>query len=151
MSLYNMLFGMNKAAPLLLQMAGLKYEEIARFRDCMVEDGLIVVYTRTGGGNRECFADDGDCSQCYHTFNERLASKPNYVKDYDDDFDSTYAYFVFKPLDEYLDLILGLESNDPGVGDKFKLLVDKMKEDHDERSRNQETSRGQTDEPTGQP
>jgi hypothetical protein len=105
MSLYNTLFGMNPASNVLLKMAGLTMDEIPRFRDVSVDAGDIVVYTRTGGGNRECYAEDGDCSECYHTANSALAAKPNYLNDTDDDFDSTYAYFRFAPLDEYKELL----------------------------------------------
>lgn len=131
MSLYNQLFGVNKAFPILLKMCGVEYSEIPRFRDCFVKDGNVVIYTRTGGGNRECYADDGDCSQCYHTLNDALAAKPNYLCDYDDDYDRTYAYFEFRPLDEYAALFTGIQSNDPGVGAKFKALIAELSKEAD--------------------
>ena len=129
MSLYNALFGVNEAAPIILKIAGLTPGQIPRFRDCYIENGNVVVYTRTGGGNRECNAyGDEDCSSCYHTANDLLTEKPNYLTDYDDDFDSTYAYFVFSPLEEYKDLAAALETKDAKhVGEKFQDLIAKMK------------------------
>jgi hypothetical protein len=59
MGLYNMLHGTNPASGLLLRLAGFtNIHDVGRFRDAYVtlEDGeaLIAVYTRNGGGNREC-------------------------------------------------------------------------------------------------
>lgn len=122
-----MLFGVNKEFPILLKMAGLKLGEIPRFRDCYLKDGLIVVYTRTGGGNRECYSDNDDHSNCLHTGNENMISKHNYLTDQDDEFDSTYAYFEFSPLPEYKELVAGMESNEPDVGEKFKDLIERLK------------------------
>lgn len=127
MSLYNTLFGVNSLTPILLQIAGIDMSEIARFRDCYIKEGDVIIYTRTGGGNRECYSSNDEHSDCYHTFNDKLTEKPNFVTDYDDDFDSTYAYFVFAPLAQYKDLAISLESNEPGVGEKFSDLIEKMK------------------------
>lgn len=128
MSLYNALFGQNKLAPILLAMLGIdqqredapqfpenwnpyddgvipegeryiaecrekKYYTSGRFRDIYLnEDGTrIILYTRNGGGNRESYP---------HIFSI-LASHPNYITNYDDDFDCTYASFEFSIPDEY--------------------------------------------------
>lgn len=64
MSLYNMLFGANPAGPYILKTLGLSTAEVGRYRDCYVEkmpNGTyrIVLHTRNGGGNRDCWhADD---------------------------------------------------------------------------------------------
>ena len=57
--LYNMVFGYNELAGPLLSAIQLAPGEVPRFRDCfLTKDGTeIVVYTRTGGGNREEYAD----------------------------------------------------------------------------------------------
>ena len=86
MSLYNMLFGVNSAAPLLLAMLGIDKNAVPRFRDCFLADGKIVIHTRTGGGNREA----------YEAENDALTTLPGYVSDSDDDFDCTYANFIFE-------------------------------------------------------
>ena len=94
MSLYNTINGVNPCtffvAPLI---AGHPQENIGRFRDCFLSDddkpeynNHIFIYTRMGGGNR----DD------YNQQIEALQRNEFYVTDYDDDFDSTYATFVFK-------------------------------------------------------
>ncbi len=86
MSLYNMLFGISEAAPLLLAALGLTKDDVPRFRDCYIEDGEIVIYTRTGGGNREE----------YEGSNAELAQHEHYLRDIDSDYDSTYAEFYFQ-------------------------------------------------------
>ena len=90
---------------LMLSTAGLSIDDFSRFRAVWFEDGLIFVRTRTGGGNRECYSEDEDHSQCCHFYNEMLAEKPNFISDEDDDYDSTYALFKFEPLPEYSDIV----------------------------------------------
>lgn len=85
MSLYNMLFGKNPDATTILAALNLTEGMIERFRDVWIQEDTnrIVIYTRTGGGNREYY------------FNETLTQHPLYLYDEDDDFDSTYAYYYF--------------------------------------------------------
>ncbi len=92
MSMYQLACGVNPAAGLLLQLIGIDYYTIPRFRDVYLlnDERHVVVYTRTGGGNREE----------YEAPNEALCKNLNYVSDWDDDFDSTYAHFKFKITDE---------------------------------------------------
>lgn len=79
---------------------GLKAEDVGRFRDAYVKDGRLVVFTRLGGGNRECDGVFTGCSgeehSCYQPQIKALQNHPLYVEDYDDEFDSTYASFVFR-------------------------------------------------------
>lgn len=89
MSLYNMIFGVNRAAPMLLAVLGLKTNDIPRFRDCFLAGDRIVIHTRTGGGNRDYYSNSG------------LTKNAFYLYDEDDDFDSTYANFYFRFPDEY--------------------------------------------------
>ena len=84
MSLYNMLMGFNPACVILMPMLGRKAEEYPRFRGCFLEDDKIAIYTRVGGGNRGCGFGE-----------EELYEDPNYVDTYDDDFDNTYATYLF--------------------------------------------------------
>lgn len=53
------------------------------------DDFYFVIVSRTGGGNREEFAEENDA----------MASDSRFVCDVDDSFDSTYALFVYE-LDE---------------------------------------------------
>lgn len=91
MSLYNMLFGTNNAAPVLLAALGVTAGDVPRFRDCFISGDEIVIHTRTGGGNREAYEEENDA----------LCAHPCYLRDEDDDFDSTYANFYFKFPEEY--------------------------------------------------
>lgn len=84
MSLYNAIYGFNPACVLLMPMLGRKQEEYPRFRDCFLEDGKIAIYTRVGGNNRGSGYGE-----------EKLYEDPNYVSTYDDDFDNTYATYLF--------------------------------------------------------
>lgn len=105
MSLYNMVNGVQPATFFILPMLGKHPDDYPRFRDCFVgkqntddeldqfgipvqhhgEEELISVYTRVGGGNRDSYQDEID----------ELRAMPEYVEDFDDDFDSTFATFVF--------------------------------------------------------
>jgi len=89
MSLYNMLFGENPLAPLLLKILEIdqpdgKYRS-GRFRDIHLnaEGTKIILLTRNGGSNREDY------------FPKNILEHPNYLRDYDDNFDSTYCYIEF--------------------------------------------------------
>lgn len=112
MSLYNALHGKNKNSDFLLSTLGIEAGECGRFRDCFIgmypETGeqTIVVYTRNGGGNREEYQGTID----------NLALHPNYLRDYDDDFDSTYASIEFS------------------VPEKFKQVIAELYNDQDKRT-----------------
>ena len=93
MSLYNMMNGVNPAAFLILPMLGRHASEYPRFRDCFLnEEKQIVVLTRVGGNNRNCGFGE-----------EVLYKDPNFVKTYDNEFDSTYGYYVFNVPEEWKD------------------------------------------------
>lgn len=93
MSLYNMMNGVNPAAFLVLPMLGRHASEYPRFRDCFLNnEKQIVVLTRVGGNNRNCGFGE-----------EVLYKDPNFVKTYDDEFDSTYGYYVFNVPKEWKD------------------------------------------------
>lgn len=113
MSLYNMLMGFNPACIYLLPMLGRKQEEYPRFRDCFLEDGKIAVYTRVGGNNRGCGYGE-----------EKLYKDPNFVATYDDDFDNTYATYLFnvpgKWKDDFDKIVSG---NVKEVSDDYYKLV----------------------------
>lgn len=98
MSLYNMVNGATAATFFVLPMLGKHPDEYPRFRDCFIRDGdhpeyddHIQIYTRTGGGNREEYADE----------NEAMRQMPGFVDDFDDSFDSTFASWVFKVPEQW--------------------------------------------------
>jgi hypothetical protein len=109
MSIYNMIFGKNPASAALLALLGLKESDVGRFRDVYFTDaGEIAVYTRNGGGNRDCWgsAVDGAVCRCPGCIIEHhLPKHPQYLRDEDDDFDHTYATIYFSIPDEYRDEI----------------------------------------------
>ena len=99
MSLYNMVNGVNPCTFFILPMLGKHPEEYPRFRDCFLSDpdhpeydDKIHLYARIGGGNR----DD------YESEIEELRAHPEYITDHDDDFDCTYATFVFRVPEKWL-------------------------------------------------
>lgn len=85
MSLYNMLMGFNPACVAIMPMLGRKQDEYPRFRDCYVTDeGNIAIYTRVGGGNRDCGHGE-----------EELYKDENFITTYDDEYDNTYGTYEF--------------------------------------------------------
>lgn len=86
MSLYHMLMGFNPACVAIMPMLGRKQNEYPRFRDCYVTDeGNIAIYTRVGGGNRDCGYGE-----------EELYKDENFITTYDDEYDSTYGTYEFR-------------------------------------------------------
>lgn len=91
--MYNMVNGFNPACVFVLPLLGKPSDYYPRFRDCFItEDGNIAVYTRVGGGNRD-----------YGYGEEKLYEDENFVKTYDDDFDTTYATYEFRCPEEWKD------------------------------------------------
>ena len=89
MSFYNMLHGTNPLAGPLLGLLGFTPDQFGRLRDVyLVEhegDLRIAVFTRCGGGNRESYQSVFDWAE----------TQPGYIRDYDDDYDCTYATIEF--------------------------------------------------------
>ena len=87
MTMYSILFDENPSTDEILALLGLTEADVERFRDCWIRDDdeepRIVICTRTGGLNRETWP------------NKMLTSHPCYIHDYDDDCDTTYAYYEF--------------------------------------------------------
>jgi hypothetical protein len=120
---------------------------VARFRDAWVEKGadgpVIAVYTRQGGGNRECYcseaydpaqrqdqrpiAEQHVPSNCYAACNEALAAHPLYARDRDDDFDSTYATFYFRVPDEYREALEALQREPVDTDERWQQAIAAIK------------------------
>ena len=98
MSLYNMMHGYHPlVGPLLADALGFdtpeKRAQIPRFRDVYLFQDEIRILTRTGGGNRDDYIEE----------NEFLRNWPGFIRDWDDDFDCTFAWWSYKwPDDEEL-------------------------------------------------
>jgi hypothetical protein len=90
--LYTMVFGVNQVARPLLHALEIDHRSVPRFRDCFLfHDGQsIVIYTRTGGGNREEYRSQNDAMK-FHKY---------FLRDEDDSYDSTYALFHFSIPEE---------------------------------------------------
>ena len=90
-----MLHGVNPLAGGLLATLGFTQDNFGRLRDCYlveVDDELrIAVFTRCGGGNRDDYQ---------HVFDWAMEQE-NYVRDFDDDYDSTYATIEFSIPDTH--------------------------------------------------
>ena len=80
-----MVNGFSPACIFIMPMLGRKETEYPRFRNCFVEDGKIAIYTRVGGLNRNSGYGE-----------EKLYKDPNFIRSYDDDYDSTYGTYLFK-------------------------------------------------------
>lgn len=113
MSLYNQIYGVNPATFFVLPMLGRHPEEYPRYRDCFAgkfsrsEDekdpfgiplrkvdnsvDIISVFLRVGGGNRIEYQEEI----------EELRSHPEYINDFDDTFDNTFAIFEFSVPKEW--------------------------------------------------
>lgn len=115
MSLYNMLHGFNEHAEELLEILNLSSGDFGRFRDAYLNaDGTeIIVFTRCGGGNRED----------YDWVFDDMESHPMYIRDEDDDYDSTYCSFYFKVPEDKLEL-----TKSWATGKKPKTLEEKSEE-----------------------
>lgn len=121
MILYNMMNGVNTMAVFfILPSLGKHPDEYPRFRDAFIgdpertgTDGKIIIYTRTGGGNREHCADE----------NAAIRAMDGFLFDYDDDFDGTYANWVFDIPDKWKDDIEKLLSGRAAeVSDEYRDL-----------------------------
>lgn len=81
----------------------------------------ILLYTRNGGGNRESY---------FYIF-DILRKHPNYIRDYDDDFDSTYAYIEFSIPDQYKELIKELPGESQSPSEKFQNMLSDLQGNKD--------------------
>lgn len=125
MSLYNQLFGENENADVLIGVLGLNKTIFERYRDIYLDakGEKIIVYTRCGGGNREY----------YGRVFEIMKKHPNYIRDYDDSFDNTYAYIEFSIPDKYKDMCkkIATGKNPMNVHERFDEEIKKMSENPD--------------------
>ena len=125
MGLHNALFGVNPLANIYLGLLELPLREIPRFRDAYFDGEHIVIFTRTGGGNREYY-DEPNENNKEGPWNSTLRAHPLFLSEQDDDFDSTFAYFLFKlPNEEMLaKLKEAIEPDTPPMEKFHKLMAD---------------------------
>lgn len=132
MSMYGLVFGRNPIAPIILEALALPESAVGRFRDAFVSNGEFAIYTRNGGGNREHFSDDGTeegedcfCTGCIITYH--LPKHPNYLRDKDDDFDSTYATVYFSIPEKYKELFSEFDSGDFNPDERWFAAIDALR------------------------
>jgi len=108
MTFYNILFGVDADHKAVLNALGLTTDDVPRFRDAYVDraNNRLVIYTRTGGGNRDYYESAASCmghypeyfvgeSQPTGPWNSDLRKVSGFLYDEDDDFDCTYASFYY--------------------------------------------------------
>ena len=103
-----MLFGKNPNSDRLMAMLKLDtVYPIGRFRDIFLNKSgtKIILYTRNGGGNREHYdsenesGEECECTGCIMT--HYIPKHPNYIKDWDDYYDCTYAHVKYSVPEEF--------------------------------------------------
>jgi hypothetical protein len=143
MSMYNMIFGENQMATVLLEMLGLSRERVPRYRDCYWNGAEIAIYTRTGGGNRDFYESEGSCRDNYPEdfvkpeddaawsppcgpWNDDLRALSTFLRDEDDDFDSTYATFFFSAPNEFKQALIALAAEDATPAQRWDTFLAKL-------------------------
>ncbi len=139
MSLYNLVHGENPFSSVLLAMLGITRNDVPRYRDCFWTGEHIAIHTRTGGGNRDSYDSPESRREAYPEiydteeavnagpFNRDLQALPTYVRDEDDDFDSTYATFYFTVPEAVAWVIPQLQAADATPAQKWHAALDKLK------------------------
>lgn len=120
MSFYNFLHGENPDSVALLGMLKLTKNSFGRYRDIYLNaDGTkMIVYTRLGGMNRKE----------YRQVITNMRRHPNYIRDYDDNFDNTYAYFEFSVPEEYNKTckLMSTGKDPETIQEKFRSNIERM-------------------------
>jgi len=98
------------------------------------EDNVLCYVTRQGGGNRECYCDNGIDNAhepgCLAMNNEEMEEHPLFLYSEDDDFDTTYASFYFKinksqkEIDDFVENLKNIDS-----WERQKALVESLQEE----------------------
>lgn len=140
MSFYNLLFGKNPLSEIVLKSLGISEGDVPRFRDAYIdsETNLLVIHTRTGGGNREYYESEDSCRENYPEYfdgdnspngpwNSDLYALPGFVYSEDDDFDSTYANFFYKIPESFAPIFETLTNiafgSEQSPADKWQSLI----------------------------
>lgn len=155
MSLYNQLMGVNKYAPILIDMLGLKDRPLGRVVIGASDDAVIEksakevtdkhiaaehwymgrfrdIYLTTDGQKIVLFARNGAKSWGATQFSQDVLRRhPNYLRDYEDDLDSTYVSTEFSIPDiakgKTVEMLLARgAAYDKTPLQKFRELIDKL-------------------------
>ena len=127
--MYEMVCDINPDAGRVLNLIGL--DPTFLIKECRLRDVYlskdktkVVIFTRIGGGNRER----------YSASIKRLKNFKGYIRDYDDNFDNTYASFEYQiPSNKLIEVVAFLSSSDTTTGgEKLKQSLEKLEKDPDE-------------------
>ncbi len=144
--LYNVVLGRHPFAGQLLVFLGFKDEaeiqRIPRLRDVYIYPDEIRILTRTGGGNRDEYAVENDW----------LRNRDGFLRDWDDEYDSTYAWWAYKWPAEFEQhcraAVETLNKERPDLmpehlGPRFEAAIEEMKEGAKriQRERERDTTR----------
>jgi hypothetical protein len=132
-----MLHGKNPFSAILLKVLDIDQNNgkwrSGRFRDIYLNKDAteIILYTRNGGGNREHYDENEEgenctCTGC--TIQYHLPKHPNYLRDKDDDFDSTYAYIEFSVPEKYKEFVKEFMTGEEPVtiAEKFEKTMSEL-------------------------
>jgi hypothetical protein len=136
MSLYGIVFGdddrSQRGATLLAMLGFESFGDVGRFRDAWVERGgddqpVIAIYTRNGGGNRGCWGEhlDGPCTGCIAE--HELPQHPLYLRDADDEFDTTYATFYFRAPEEHRELLREVMGDPVDMDERWQAAIEGLR------------------------
>jgi len=139
LSMYNSLFRVEDTAGAALSALGVDYTTVPRFRDAYfawmddkMSEPIIVLLTRTGGGNRLYYENQVEHDTYFPEqvytgpFNDDLRKLTGFISDCDDSFDKTYAYFKYEVPDEYTEKIkqiLEIHGEPMTLKEKFDIAV----------------------------
>lgn len=140
MSFYDLALGdENQVTRATLLLPVLGNPAFARYRDCWVEKSpggpVIAVYTRQGGGKRECYCESRNATvvaeqhvpgNCCAACNEALAAHPLYLRDADDDFDSTYATFYFRVPADHQEILAPAAVDPVSMSERWQAAIDRI-------------------------
>lgn len=142
MSMYNLVMGDGREVDrvsFVLNVIGLEPADCGRLRDAWFErwtDGeqeqiVAALYTRNGGGNREHYDDNTDegpwcnCTGCIAEY--RLPAQAYYLRDADDEFDSTYATFYFAVPAEHVAVVRDYAGEPINMSERWLAAIESIK------------------------
>jgi hypothetical protein len=143
MSLYNMVMGVNKAAPVVLGVLGITPDQVPRLRDAYYDGRYLCIYTRTGGGNRDYYENEQSCRENYPEmlmpgvdspkgpWNDDLRAVPGFVTDRDDSYDSTYATFFFEVPEQFRDLFTQENAMTESQQERWEAALNRLRDPDD--------------------
>ena len=134
MTFYNLINGRNTELVMVLSaIVGYRIdEEFPRFRDAFMKDDEspyeadYFVYTRMGGGNRECWEGCTDKEPCAACQADAIEEWDTCVGSYDDEFDRTYRTFCMVFTEDQKKMFGACLDGDEAVINKLCNIANEM-------------------------